>query len=417
MSSRSNYLNNTTASADVMSVTVPELHLGVPVQTTLSTGQQRLFEVQVGLGQTLRVDLTSSDPAASNVLFLRYNAVPTGSEYDAAYQGALQANQYAIIPSTQEGEYLILVGGQSEASANTPVTLVANVLPFEITDVQPDTGGDSKYVTTTILGAEFDPQAIVKLIRPGIGEYEPASYQVVNGTEIVAIFDLTNAPHGLYDVEVINPDGQVAVAPYRYLVEQALPPDVSVAIGGPRVLTAGQTGLYGLSLVSTTNVDIPYVELQVGVPELDGFGPNPSSGEYPHLALDHQRAVRHKPGCGRRALGQPRSGDRRQRRGPGDRLRRGFRRSLEPGRDPAGADLPRRRAARRGPRAALRHRVPVPYPGGGHAPDAPPSSSPQQTQEAAYAAGGDPRRPRRPRPRSRSWRPTRPRGPICTWPP
>ena len=96
---------------------------------------------------------------------------------------------------------------------------------------------------------------------------------MVNSTEIIAIFDLTDAPHGLYDVEVINPDGEVAVAPYRYLVEQALPPDVSVAMGGPRVLTAGQTGLYGLSLVSTTNVDIPYVEFQVGVPELDGFGP------------------------------------------------------------------------------------------------------------------------------------------------
>ena len=282
----SNYDNNTTASADAIDVTVPELHLGVPVQTTLNTGQDRLYEVQVGLGQTLRVDLTSSDPSASNELFLRYQTVPTGSQYDAAYQGALQANQFAVIPSTQAGLYLILVRGQSEASANTPITLVANVLPFEITDVLPDTGGDSKYVTTTILGAQFDPQAIVKLVRPGIAEYEPASYQVVNSTEIVAIFDLTNAPHGLYDVEVINPDGQVAVAPYRYLVEQALPPDVSVALGGTRVVTAGNQAYYGLTVQSVTNVDIPYVFIQVGVPELDGIaGPYPQPDQYRHLGL------------------------------------------------------------------------------------------------------------------------------------
>ena len=70
----------------------------------------------------------------------------------------------------------------------------------------------------------------------------------MNKTEIIAIFDLTDAPHGLYDVEVINPDGAVALAPYRYLVEQALPPDVSVALGGPRVVWAGQSGLYGFSL-------------------------------------------------------------------------------------------------------------------------------------------------------------------------
>src|SRR5262249_48631792 len=158
----SNELNNTTTSPDVMTVTVPELHLGVPVPTTLSTGQDRLYRVQVGLGQTLRVDLTSSSPSASNEIYLRYSAVPTGSQYDAAYQGALQANQFAVIPSTQAGEYLVLVHGQSEPSADTPVTLLAHVLPFQITDVIPDTGGDSKYVTTTILGAQFDPQAIVK---------------------------------------------------------------------------------------------------------------------------------------------------------------------------------------------------------------------------------------------------------------
>ena len=58
-------------------------------------------------------------------------------------------------------------------------------------------------------------------------------------TEIIAIFDLRNAPHGLYDVEVINPNGETAIAPYRYLVEQALEPDVSIALGGPRVVWAG----------------------------------------------------------------------------------------------------------------------------------------------------------------------------------
>ena len=54
----------------------------------------------------------------------------------------------------------------------TPVTLLAHVLPFEITDVSPDDGGDSRYVTTTIRGAQFDSQAIVKLVLPGIAEYE-----------------------------------------------------------------------------------------------------------------------------------------------------------------------------------------------------------------------------------------------------
>src|SRR5262249_14772909 len=84
---------------------------------------------------------------------------------------------------------------------------------------------------------------------------------------------------GLYDVEVINPDGQVALAPYRYQVEQALPPDVSIAVGGPRVVWAGESGLYGFTLTSRTNVDLPYVYLQYGVPGL------PLNRGLPYLGL------------------------------------------------------------------------------------------------------------------------------------
>ena len=258
--------NNTTTSASVIQVTVPELHLDVPLDTTLDTGQDRLFQVTVPQGQTLQVDLTSTDTTAANTLFLRYGALPTGSQYDASYQGAVQASQVAVIPSTTVGTYYVLVHGQSEPAPGSRVTLLAHLLPFGITDVVQDQGGDSRYVTTTIYGAQFDPQAIVKLVRSGFAEYEPVSYQVIDPTRIIAIFDLRNAPHGLYDVEVINPNDLEAIAPYRYLVEEALPADVSIALGGPRVIWAGQSGLYGFTLTSQTNVDIPYVEFQYGVP-------------------------------------------------------------------------------------------------------------------------------------------------------
>ncbi|MCB1964701.1 MAG: hypothetical protein KDI64_01260, partial [Candidatus Accumulibacter sp.] len=149
-------LNNRTTSADLLKVSVPELHLGVALSTTLDTGEDRLYQVTVGQGDTLRVDLTSADARAANVLFLRYDALPTGSTYDAAYQQALQANQFAVIPSTTAGTYYVLIHGQSEPSAGTPVSVLAHVLPFGITDIVPDKGGDSRYVTTTILGAQFD---------------------------------------------------------------------------------------------------------------------------------------------------------------------------------------------------------------------------------------------------------------------
>ncbi len=282
--SGTNTADKTTTSTNSFTVSTDALQLGVVLPTTLDSQQDRLYQIAVGQGQTLQVTLTSSDPTATNELYLRYGAVPDGTDYDAIYQGPLMANQTVTIPTTLAGTYYLLVRGDSEPAAATPVTLLAQLLPFQITDISPDQGGDAAYVTTTITGAQFDPQAIVKLVRPGIAEYEPVSYQVVNATKIVAIFDFTNAPHGLYDVEVINPNGDTAIIPYRYQVEQALPPDVTVGLGGPRVLFAGATAQYSVSLQSLTNVDIPYVDFQVGVPHMDDLTA-PTADFAPHLNL------------------------------------------------------------------------------------------------------------------------------------
>jgi len=98
----------------------------------------------------------------------------------------------------------------SVPAAGTPFHLRARLIPFGITDVQPASGGAGRYVTLTLTGAKFDPAAIVKIIRPDFAEYEPVSYRVVDATRIIATFDLRDAPYGLYDVQVTNPNGQTS---------------------------------------------------------------------------------------------------------------------------------------------------------------------------------------------------------------
>ena len=144
-------------------------------------------------------------------------------------------------------------------------------MPFSITDVVPDTGGDGRWVSMTVLGAQFHPDAILKLVRPGFAEYEPVEYQVRDSSEIVALFDLRDAPHGLYDVKVVNPGGVEAVVPYRYLVERVIEPDVSIGLGGPRVLAVlmpESVGTYSVVVKSLGNIHTPYTFFQFGVPEL-----------------------------------------------------------------------------------------------------------------------------------------------------
>ncbi len=144
------------------------------------------------------------------------------------------------------------------------------------------------------------------------------SYNVVNATKIVATFDLTDAPLGLYDVEVINPDGSTAIQPYRFLVEPAEPIDATIGMGGPSTLGIGQIGNYLVSLESITNVDTPYVFFEYGAAQRAEPGTVFDSGTGPGLCHRPVRAAQRV----RRAVARSVFGGESERpiRGPGLRL-------------------------------------------------------------------------------------------------
>ena len=133
--------NNRLASGSTLQVTVPTLAVASPLDTTLSTGQSRLYKVSVAPGETLRVSLDSSAESGANELYIRYGDVPTGFAYDASYSNPVSPDQEVLIPSTQAGDYYVLVKSRQSESANTPVTLRADLLPLSITAVTPDQGG------------------------------------------------------------------------------------------------------------------------------------------------------------------------------------------------------------------------------------------------------------------------------------
>ena len=68
---------------------------------------------------------------------------------------------------------------------------------------------------------------------------------------------------------VTNPDGSQAIIPYRFLVERAIDPEVTIGIGGPRIIIAGDQATYSVALVNQSNLDAPYTYFQVGVPQLN----------------------------------------------------------------------------------------------------------------------------------------------------
>ena len=66
-----------------------------------------------------------------------------------------------------------------------------------------------------LLGSALELRRAPQLVRPGVQEFEPVNYEVIDSTHIKAIFDLRDAPHGLYDVKVINPNWSASDATAR----------------------------------------------------------------------------------------------------------------------------------------------------------------------------------------------------------
>lgn len=252
--------NNVAAAALLSSVSVPVLPIGADVAINLAAGQQRLYRIDAPLAQTLEVRATSGATGAAPALFVAQDRAATRSDFDFSDFAAPGSAARIVVPGTTPGTYYLLVRA-GDAAVSTK--LRASLLPLAISDVSIDRVGAGAFVTATITGAQFDSGAIPRLSRPGATAFEPVAWQVLDSTRIVATFDLTGAPLGLYDVSVTNRSGTRVTLPYRVMVEPPQSPEVGVAINGPRVVTTTDILVdFPILVRNVANIDAPYVYFQ-----------------------------------------------------------------------------------------------------------------------------------------------------------
>ena len=153
-----NNRNNDLASADSVNVTVPILRFDIPLEDQLAEGLSRLFQLDTSPGHTVEISLDSLNDLGSHELYAAHERLPTPFDFDAAYEGYLTPDQTLIIPETLGGRYFVLAraGVRIEREdvvydptvrSEYPVQLNATRIPFGITNVTPDAGGDDRYVT------------------------------------------------------------------------------------------------------------------------------------------------------------------------------------------------------------------------------------------------------------------------------
>ena len=249
--------NNTTVSTGEMTVGVPEMTLGTPLASDLRAGQERYYRVHVPAGETLRVTLDSQATDSANELYVRFGAAPSRANYDFFFSRPYEADQEVVVPTTEAGDYYILVRGEYVASGLAPFTILAEIVPFEITSVSPLRVGDNGQVTITLRGGKFQSGATVQL-RSGDTILTAAKVMVLNSAVSKARFLINNVPHGRYDVVLENPGGTLVTQAGVITIETATQMLMELSTSGLTTPRIGRSLNIDSVLVNAGNIDIPY---------------------------------------------------------------------------------------------------------------------------------------------------------------
>ncbi|MBI4547656.1 MAG: VCBS repeat-containing protein [Ignavibacteriae bacterium] len=134
----------------------------------------------------------------------------------------------ASVIGTHAIECVATVTGDEDTTNNmqTGSVVVLGPLPTPvILNVTPSRNGNTRFVTVTITGRNFQPGARVKLARTGQPDIvaDSSSIQVIDSTQIIAAFDFLNAEPGYWDVVVSNPDNQQATFFGGFLIDVGIP--------------------------------------------------------------------------------------------------------------------------------------------------------------------------------------------------
>lgn len=282
--------NNLGASVSQTNVTYAGLTLGVPLATTLFEGQERHFRIgDVPLGETLLIKL-DGETGSRNELFTRAAFPASRSEYDVQSVNQGAEDQENVVAETIGSLYYTMAradfipppfadglrrkdaetkGTEKSSKFGQNATISAEIVPFSVRSVSPESAGNAGYASLQIEGARFAPDAIVKLVRSG-QEIVPVGH-AVGAARIAALFDLRGKPAGDYDVVVTNPGNSSAILESGFEITNGGGHELRVAVLNPTPTRGGVRRRFTFSVANDGRNDARNVPVFITTPSAFNF--------------------------------------------------------------------------------------------------------------------------------------------------
>jgi SdrD B-like domain/Subtilase family/CARDB/FG-GAP-like repeat/Cadherin domain/RTX calcium-binding nonapeptide repeat (4 copies) len=192
--------NNIGVSSDKVTLNVKALTLGTADSGTLTKDQSIYYRFDATAGQAIRLKLNSSNDESANDLYVRYGNMPTRAQFDFTTTQPFNADPEIVVPIEKTGTYYVLAYGDSVIGTPT-YEIVAQDIPFSISDVATKTIGNTGETTLEIRGAKFDANTIFQLRAADGSLITAETVYFKNSTLAYVTFDLFNQKIGLYDVQ------------------------------------------------------------------------------------------------------------------------------------------------------------------------------------------------------------------------
>ena len=240
--------------------------------------------------------ILNDNQSCLNGLYITRNGMPSSTGYEYGTNRPDDTAQFITIPSLRQGTYYFMTSAQSSGSVlrgfrppagipdidndyyyilprteNTTqsMRLLADIVDFEIIDVNTAMGSNTGSVTTKVTGARFDTVMDFRLTSVN-GTYPASKVRYVNPSEAYVTFNLTDAPEGIYNMEAELPGGTVTTKEDAFVIGEYLPSRLAVNIVAPARVRVGQV----------TGINIEYSNEGASDLNIVGLLIRPSPGTY-----------------------------------------------------------------------------------------------------------------------------------------
>ncbi len=278
------FVNNSRVTTSTVEITLPMLIIGQAEQLLLATGEDAYYRMAVGseyVGKTLSVTLTSDsviftgaryllstglvmeyngnmpsmEGTYMNGLFLSHETIPTSAQFDYGSSIPFTKELRVMIPVLQQGNYYIKATASTSQGFSQQMTLLAEIVDFEILTVDANSGSNTGSVTTKIVGAKFDTIMDFRLTKDN--DYLPAEkVKFTNTNEVYATFNLIDIPIGVYNMQAELPGGIVTQKDGVFTVEQGLPSELQINILAPSDVRVGNTAVFSIEYGNNGTTDL-----------------------------------------------------------------------------------------------------------------------------------------------------------------